>query len=60
MDATNGAITQPTPGLTLKAVYVLTDPAMPGLVKTGYTSNEDAKKRDRLASLDRSSVPVQN
>lgn len=37
-------------------VYVLTNPAMPGLVKIGYTQNEDANAR--IAQLYTSGVPV--
>lgn len=37
-------------------VYVLTNPAMPGLVKIGYSSREDAKAR--IAELYKSGVPV--
>jgi len=37
-------------------VYVLTNPAMPGLVKIGYTHNEDANAR--IAQLYTSGVPV--
>lgn len=37
-------------------VYVVTNPAMPGLVKIGYTSQADAK--DRIAQLYGTGVPV--
>lgn len=37
-------------------VYVLTNPAMPGLVKIGHTNNEDASAR--IAQLYTSGVPV--
>jgi len=37
-------------------VYVVTNPAMPGLVKIGYTSQADAN--DRIAQLYGTGVPV--
>ena len=41
---------------TLSVVYLLTNPAMPGLVKIGRTSQEDAQKR--LDGLYTTGVPV--
>jgi hypothetical protein len=40
----------------MEIVYVLTNPAMPGLVKIGYTTQEDANAR--IAQLYTSGVPV--
>ena len=40
----------------MSIVYVLTNPAMPGLVKIGYTTQEDAG--GRLAQLYTTGVPV--
>jgi len=37
-------------------VYVVTNPAMPGLAKIGYTSQADAK--DRIAQFYGTGVPV--
>ncbi|MFD1556107.1 GIY-YIG nuclease family protein [Paraburkholderia silviterrae] len=42
--------------MTLSVVYVLTNPAMPGLVKIGCTSQEDANTR--LGQLYTTGVPV--
>lgn len=36
------------------AIYILTNPAMPGIVKIGYTAGEVAT---RMAELDRTPVP---
>ena len=41
---------------SLNVVYVLTNPAMPGLVKIGYTTQEDANAR--IAQLYTTGVPV--
>jgi len=40
----------------MEIVYVLTNPAMPGLVKIGYTTQEEAGRR--IAQLYTSGVPV--
>ncbi len=40
----------------LKIVYVLTNPAMPGMVKIGYTTQEDANTR--IGQLYTTGVPV--
>lgn len=40
----------------MEIVYVLTNPAMPGLVKIGYTSQEEASSR--IAQLYTTGVPV--
>lgn len=40
----------------VKVVYVLTNPAMPGLVKIGYTTHADANTR--IAQLYTTGVPV--
>ncbi|MCP9828652.1 GIY-YIG nuclease family protein [Synechococcus sp. L2F] len=40
----------------MKVVYVLTNPAMPGLVKIGYTTQEDANVR--IGQLYTTGVPV--
>jgi hypothetical protein len=40
----------------LKVVYILTNPAMPGLVKIGYSSQDEATKR--IAQLYTTGVPV--
>lgn len=37
------------------AIYVLTNPAMPGIVKIGYTTGE---VETRMAELDRTSTPA--
>lgn len=42
--------------MTMEIVYVLTNPAMPGLVKIGYTSAEDANSR--ISQLYTTGVPV--
>ena len=41
---------------TLSIVYVLTNSAMPGLVKIGYTAQDDANSR--IAQLYTTGVPV--
>lgn len=41
---------------SLSIVYVLTNSAMPGLVKIGYTSQDDANSR--IAQLYTTGVPV--
>jgi len=43
-------------GSSLSIVYVLTNSAMPGLVKIGYTSQDDANSR--IAQLYTTGVPV--
>lgn len=48
------AFERPTPSLSI--VYLLTNPAMPGLVKIGRTSQEDAQTR--LDQLYTTGVPV--
>lgn len=40
----------------MQIVYVLTNPSMPGLVKIGYTADEDANRR--IGQLYNTSVPV--
>lgn len=40
----------------LKIVYVVTNPAMPGLVKIGYTTHNDANTR--IGQLYTTGVPV--
>ncbi len=42
--------------IELQIVYVLTNPAMPGLVKIGYTTSNDANSR--IAQLYSTGVPV--
>ena len=46
----------PSDRSVLSVVYLLTNPAMPGLVKIGRTSQEDAQKR--LDALYSTGVPV--
>ena len=43
-------------GSSLSIVYVLTNSAMPGLVKIGYTAQDDANSR--IAQLYTTGVPV--